>query len=62
MTSPEMDPTQRGDEVAAAMRDYYEAHKPLHWWQRRRRYESECADDLMLGLLTVALSEWEARA
>jgi hypothetical protein len=48
------DPTARGDEIAAEMRAYYEANKPLRWWQRRRRWESQNADSLMLGLLNIA--------
>jgi hypothetical protein len=48
------DPTQRADEIAQEMRDYYESNKPIHWWQRRRKWEKATADELMLGLLDVA--------
>jgi hypothetical protein len=48
------DPTQRGDDIAQMMRDHYEAHKPLRWWQRRHVWNDCRADNLMLGLLNVA--------
>lgn len=48
------EPTARGDEIAAEMRAYYEANKPLRWWQRRRVWESQSADSLMLRLLNIA--------
>jgi hypothetical protein len=48
------DTMQRIDQIAGLMRDYYEANKPLHWWQKRRVWDSCIADDLMLGLLSVA--------
>lgn len=54
-----MDRTQRGDEIAERMRDYYEANKPLHWWQKRRVWRTECADELMIGLLNVAMAALE---
>jgi hypothetical protein len=42
------------------MRDYYEANKPLRWWEKRRtNYYSCVADNLMLGLLNIALSEYD---
>ena len=50
---PSFDIVQQRDEAAAAMRDYYEANKPLRWWQRRRVWNSCEADNLMLGLLLV---------
>jgi hypothetical protein len=50
------DATARGDQIAELMRDYYEANKPLRWWQRRRRRMHGNADNLMLGLLNVVLS------
>lgn len=49
------------DSTAAAMRDYYEANKPLHWWQRRRVWNDNRADDLMLGLMNVALNSFAKR-
>jgi hypothetical protein len=56
------DPTSKGDRVAGLMRDYYETNKPLRWWQKRRtNYESCIADDLMLGLLNIVLSEYHRR-
>lgn len=60
------EPTARGDEIAAEMRAYYEANKPLRWWQRRRVWEDCRADNLMLGLLNVvrnalATAKCEAR-
>jgi hypothetical protein len=47
------------------MRDYYEANRPLRWWQKRNPPGSwGCvADNLMLGLLNIALAaqnEWLA--
>jgi hypothetical protein len=50
------DPTQRGDDVAYEMRDYYEANRPLRWWEKRNPPGSwGCiADNLMLGLLNIA--------
>lgn len=48
------DPTARADEIAQEMRDYYEANKPIRWWQKRRVCESQSADSLMLGLLQIA--------
>lgn len=47
------DLTYQRDVAAAAMRDFYEANKPLRWWQRRRVWNSCEADNLMLGLLIV---------
>ncbi len=50
------DGTQRGDEVAGEMRAYYEANKPLRWWQRRKPAPETCiADDLMLELRNIVL-------
>lgn len=49
-----MDITQERDNTASLMRDFYEANKPLHWWQRRRIWNFCVADDLMLGLLLIA--------
>lgn len=50
------DPTAKGDQVAEEMRDYYEAHKPLRWRQKRKRPGSwgGNADNLMIGLLNIA--------
>lgn len=48
------DITQRYDEIAWEMRKFYEANKPLRWWQKRKPAAESCiADDLMLGLLGV---------
>lgn len=53
MTLPH-DFTARRDEIAGRMRVFYEANKPLRWWQRRDRWGAwMIADDLMLGLLMV---------
>jgi hypothetical protein len=51
------DATQRSDEVARAMRDYYEANRPLRWWEKRNPPGSwGCiADELMLGLRNIVL-------
>jgi hypothetical protein len=49
------DPTQRGDEIAANMRAYFEANK-------HRRYVEGNADSLMLGLLNIALAAGSGRA
>jgi hypothetical protein len=49
------DPTQRGDEIAANMRAYFEANK-------HRRYVEGNADSLMLGLLNIALAAGTRRA
>jgi hypothetical protein len=50
------DYTQRADGTAYRMRDYYEANRPLRWWERRNPPGSwGCiADNLMLGLLNIA--------
>lgn len=57
------DPTALGDQIAEMMREHYEAHKPLRWWQRRRKRESCVADDLMIGLQNIAIrAHEEARA
>jgi hypothetical protein len=48
-----MDQTARADAIALKMRDFYEANKPLRWWQRRRIWNDNRADNLMLGLLSV---------
>lgn len=59
------DPTQRGDDVAWEMRNYYEANRPIRWWERRNPPDSwGCiADELMLGLRAIALfAEEEYRA
>jgi hypothetical protein len=54
------DVTYRGDVVAYRMRVFYEANKPLRWWQRRRVWNDSRVDDLMLGLLNVVLqARWE---
>jgi hypothetical protein len=39
------------------MRDYYEANRPLRWWEKRNPPGSRgcIADDLMLGLRNIAL-------
>lgn len=52
------DPTERGDEVAYQMRDYYEANRPLRWWQKRNPPGSwgATADNLMLGLRNIVLN------
>jgi hypothetical protein len=51
--SPIYEPTFRGDVVARAMREVYEAEKPRGFFARRRErimLESGCSDDLMLKL------------
>jgi hypothetical protein len=56
---------QWADETACLMRDYYEANRPLRWWEKRNPSGSwgRIADDLMLGLLSIALgAEQERRA
>jgi hypothetical protein len=52
-----VDYTQWADDVAYQMRDYYEANRPLRWWQKRNPPGSwGCiADELMLGLMDIAL-------
>jgi hypothetical protein len=50
------DATELGDEIAAEMRDYYEANRPLTFWEKifgKRIYDSIVADDLMIGLMQV---------
>jgi hypothetical protein len=51
------DATQRGDDVAYEMRDYYEANRPLRWWEKRNPPGSwgGIADNLMLGLRNIVL-------
>jgi hypothetical protein len=51
-----MDYQAWADNTAAAMRDYYEANKPIRWWQKRRLWNDIRSDDLMLGLLDIALT------
>lgn len=48
---------QWADETAYQMRDYYEANRPLRWWEKHNPPGSwGCiADELMLGLLDIAL-------
>lgn len=53
------EPQSKADRVAGLMRDYYEAHKPLRWWQKRRQWNSIVADDLMLGLLNIVRTEYQ---
>lgn len=45
------------DSTAYEMRDFYEANRPLRWWQKRNPPGSwGCiADDLMLDLLDIAV-------
>ena len=59
-----IDYTQWADETAYAMREYYEANRPLRWWEKRNPPGSwGCiADNLMLGLLDVALQANADRA
>lgn len=54
-----IEPTARGDYVAAKMREYYEAHRET-WWQRHKPSilpgrspdrDGTHADDFMLGLI-----------
>jgi hypothetical protein len=49
---------QWADDTAYRMRDYYEANRPIRWWQKRNPPGSwGCiADDLMLGLLNIVLN------
>lgn len=51
-----MDYQMWADTVANDMRDYYEANRPLRWWEKRNPPDSwGCtADELMLGLLDIA--------
>ena len=51
------DQTWRANVVAYEMRDYYEASRPLRWWEKRNPPGSwGCiADDLMLGLRNIVL-------
>jgi hypothetical protein len=49
-TGDEVEPTQRADNLAAEMRAYYEAHKHVRWQEGN-------ADNLMLGLLNIALTK-----
>jgi hypothetical protein len=51
------DPTQHADDVAYAMRDFYEANRPLRWWEKRNPPGTwGCiADELMLGLRNIVL-------
>lgn len=51
------DAMQRADDVAYEMRDYFEANRPLRWWEKRNPPGSwGCiADDLMLGLRNIVL-------
>ena len=45
------------DDTAYQMRDYYEANRPLRWWEKRNPPGSwGCiADELMLGLMNIVL-------
>lgn len=56
-----VDITGQRDYIAGKMRAYYEANKPLRWWQRRKPDPESCiADDLMLGILiTVETTQRE---
>ena len=47
------EPTQFGDNVAAEMRAYFEAHK-------REKWVEGTADNLMLGLFNIAIRAIEA--
>jgi hypothetical protein len=49
-----MDSTQFGDDVAADMRAYFEAHK-------RDKWQEGTADNLMLGLFNIAAAALRAR-
>lgn len=51
------DQTMAADNVADAMREYYDQHRPRRWWQRKQSYPEGLADDLMLGLMRVAIDE-----
>ncbi len=57
MTRYADDLTLRADQVAGEMRDYYEANRPLRWWEKRNPPDSwGCiADNLMLGLRNIVL-------
>jgi hypothetical protein len=61
MASYSDDPTQRADDVAWEMRNYYEANRPLRWWEKRNPPESwGCtADNLMIGLRNIVLDAEE---
>lgn len=52
------------DSTAYAMRDFYEANRPLRWWEKRNPPGSwGCiADNLMLGLLNIAILAEQERA
>lgn len=59
-----MDYQMWADNVAYIMREYYEANRPLRWWEKRTPSGSwGCtADELMLGLLDIALMAERDRA
>jgi hypothetical protein len=44
------DPTARGDEIAAYVRDWYEGHRES-WWERWRKPWRLFADNFMLDLV-----------
>lgn len=50
---PGGDPTAFADGMAERLRQHYEANKPGYWEARKRRWRVT-ADNLMLGLLSVA--------
>ncbi len=50
-----LDPTLVGDLIAERMRAFYEANRET-WRERRKQRWTSTADNLMLGLLSVALS------
>ena len=56
-----MDGTLRGDLIAAKMRKYYDANRPLTFWERvigkRKSTDPGFADSLMIGLAGVCLRE-----
>ena len=51
------------DDTAYQMRDYYEANRPLRWWEKRNPPGSwGCiSDELMLGLLEIVMVATEER-
>lgn len=53
-----MDYSLWADNTAYDMREYYEANRPLRWWEKRNLPGTwGCtADNLMLGLLNIAIA------
>jgi hypothetical protein len=56
MTRYSTEPTQFGDEVAEQMAQWYEAYRPLRWWERRRAEPGPRTIRLMYDLFYIATS------